>query len=89
MNNYGDINSWTKEYSFVGSMIYGIVIPLNVFANGDLLFVSGFDNQLLIYSKNTETVGAYGLLEAYEACCSNIVYTSSFLSLTRRSHRNT
>ncbi|XP_042009550.1 putative F-box protein At1g32420 [Salvia splendens] len=89
MNNYGDTNSWTKEYTFAGSRIYGLVIPLNVLANGNLLFVSGEDNQLFIYSKSTETIVAYGLLQEYGVFSSNIAfYTPSFVSLTSMGIRN-
>ncbi|XP_047949608.1 putative F-box protein At3g16210 [Salvia hispanica] len=41
MDDYGDDNSWVKVYSIhrleVSPTIYGVVYPLRVFANGDLL----------------------------------------------------
>ncbi|XP_047949585.1 putative F-box protein At1g33530 [Salvia hispanica] len=36
MDTYGDANSWVKAYTV--SDIHGIIFPLKVFANGDLLF---------------------------------------------------
>ncbi|XP_042010582.1 putative F-box protein At3g16210 [Salvia splendens] len=44
MNDYGDDNSWDKVYTIhrfeVSPSICGVVYPLRVFANGDLLFIA-------------------------------------------------
>ena len=55
MDDYGDDESWIKKYTFDQPPdIYGPVFPLKVFANDDLLFA--VQNQLFIYSKNTQAV---------------------------------
>ena len=82
LNNYGDTNSWTKEYSFEGAKIYGLVFPINIFANGDLVFASHINGKLFIYSKNDDTIMQYGLLQQYTYRSVNIVrYTPCFKSL--------
>ncbi|XP_047949586.1 putative F-box protein At1g33530 [Salvia hispanica] len=81
MNTYGDANSWVKAYTV--SDIHGIIFPLKVFANGDLLFSESKDDQLYIYSKNTERYVKNAHLCRYKSYFSNIItYIPSFLSLT-------
>ncbi|XP_042006326.1 F-box protein At3g07870-like [Salvia splendens] len=81
MNTYGDANSWVKAYA-VGDII-GIILPLKVFANGDLLFAKSDDDQLYIYSKKTERHVKNAHLRQYKSYFYNIVtYIPSFLSLT-------
>ncbi|XP_042010605.1 putative F-box protein At1g33530 [Salvia splendens] len=81
MNTYGDTNSWVKAYT-VGD-IHGNIFPLKVFANGDLLFSKSTNDQLYIYSKNTERYVKNAHLRRYKSYFSNIItYIPSFLSLT-------
>ncbi|XP_042044122.1 F-box/kelch-repeat protein At3g06240-like, partial [Salvia splendens] len=55
MNNYGDENSWTREYNFSGmSYMYGFVYPLKILANGDLLFITDVYAKLFLYVKSTK-----------------------------------
>ena len=87
MNDYGDTNSWIREYTLPD--IYGLVSPLSVLANGDLIFRAPSSNKLLIYSKNTKSVVAYSRHQPYQFYSSNITfYTPSFRSLTTMGIQN-
>ncbi|XP_042006554.1 putative F-box protein At3g16210 [Salvia splendens] len=91
MNNYGDDNSWIKEYSFDMPADYSKMRGLKVLVNGELLIaIPGFymctthDRLFFIDPKNTEAPVAYktyGHLE--QNYSSNIAaYTPSLISLT-------
>ncbi|XP_047949612.1 F-box protein At5g18160-like [Salvia hispanica] len=83
LNFYGDKNSWSKEYLF-DNLPHGrgLLYPLKVVANGDLLYAARFNRNLFIYSRNTRTVVTNGRLQGYDLYSSNIsFYTPSFVSL--------
>ncbi|XP_047978359.1 putative F-box protein At1g33530 [Salvia hispanica] len=92
MNNYGDANSWIKEYIFDQQPyisetgrpnILNYVLPLKVLENGDLLFTVNTDKRLFIYTKDADAVETYGLLQRSTFCSfSNIIiYRPTFRSL--------
>lgn len=82
LNFYGDKNSWSKEYT-VDTLPYGggLVYPLKVLANGDLLCAVRFNGNLFIYSKNNITTVTNGRLKGYDYSTNISFYTPSFLSL--------
>ncbi|XP_042010602.1 putative F-box protein At1g33530 [Salvia splendens] len=92
MINYGDANSWVKEYTFdqqpymsesARPNITNYVLPLKVLENGDLLFAVNTDKRLFIYDKRTDGVETFGRLQRSLYCYfPNItIYTPTFLSL--------
>ncbi|XP_042010376.1 F-box protein At5g49610-like isoform X1 [Salvia splendens] len=95
MNNYGDENSWIKEYDFNLPEEFPHVYVLEVLANGDLLFTeagacsfSSWD-QLFIYSKNTGAVGRYVPRYSSLPTSSKLaVFTPSLISLTTMGFQN-
>lgn len=78
MKNYGDENSWVKEYSFTLPFPFH-VCPLSVLANGDLEFAMPFYGVLFIYSKNMDAVMVKWLLQPslfhYNHYSSFVIYT--------------
>ncbi|XP_042010474.1 putative F-box protein At1g32420 [Salvia splendens] len=97
MNNYGDENSWIKEYDFNLSYDFPHMYLLDVLANGDLLFavsLVGYVNpdrdELFIYSKQTGALGKYVTCYSFEQCSSsNIgVFTPSLISLKTMGFQN-
>ncbi|XP_047949595.1 F-box protein At5g49610-like [Salvia hispanica] len=80
MENYGDENSWIKEYTLEN--FCGHFYPL-VSLNGDLIFASiiRHDRQLLVYSKNTEPLVTYRRYPYSRLYSSVNIYTPSFISL--------
>ena len=75
MNNYGDANSWVKEYTFnqkpyIAALPYIVntVLPLRVLKNGDLLFTTNTDVGLFVYSKNMKAVEKFGDLQRSTDC---------------------
>ena len=95
MNNYGDDNSWVQEYTFhllpsIAPRFVGLVFPLKLLDNGDLLLTMDRDrDRLYIYSKNTENVAVSNLLQQFEGSYSYIItYTPSFLSLVATGIQN-
>ncbi|XP_047977025.1 putative F-box protein At1g32420 isoform X2 [Salvia hispanica] len=97
MNNYGDENSWIKEYDFNLPKEIPHMYLLKVLANGDLLFaisVIGYvypdRDELYIYSKNTGALGKYVTNYNFEQwSSSNIgVFTPSLISLKTMGFHN-
>ncbi|XP_047949602.1 F-box protein At3g07870-like [Salvia hispanica] len=83
MNKYGDGNSWVKEYTLcLPPDTGGLICPLKVLDNGDLLLALIFGFRLFIYSKNTKDVKTHALLHQSGSVEYNIAaYTPSFVSL--------
>ncbi|XP_047954272.1 uncharacterized protein LOC125200631 [Salvia hispanica] len=87
MNNYQDSHSWVIEYTIARirvddrTLSYYIILPLKVFAIGDLLFA--IKDQLLIHSKATKVMVPYVPLQRsyYENLHSTFHYTPNFLTL--------
>ena len=85
MNNYGDTESWVREYTFdIRGDIFGLVSPLNVLENGDLVFATSSTNRLFKNSKSTNTIATYGFFRRVHSFYYSSIafYTPSFLSLS-------
>ncbi|XP_047948194.1 F-box protein At5g49610-like [Salvia hispanica] len=83
MENYGNENSWIKEYTLNNFCnLYGHFYPL-VSLNDDLIFASigRYDRHLLVYSRNTKPP-VKNRRFPYSCLYSNVViYTPSLISL--------
>ncbi|XP_047947246.1 uncharacterized protein LOC125193492 isoform X3 [Salvia hispanica] len=93
MNNYGDENSWIKEYDFNLPKKFTHMYVLEILANGNLFAdtsacsLSSWD-QLFIYSKNTG-LGRYVTSYSSKHTSSKLaVFTPSLISLTAMGFHN-
>ncbi|XP_047949596.1 F-box protein At5g49610-like [Salvia hispanica] len=87
MENYGDENSWIKEYTL--DNLGGLFYPL-VSLNDDLIIASNNrDNrELFIYSKTTETHVTHRRFPYSCLYSSVVIYTPSFISFETMGIRN-
>ncbi|KAH6759416.1 hypothetical protein C2S51_019651 [Perilla frutescens var. frutescens] len=82
MKRYGDEKSWTKEYVIRKKKLSGLVCPIKVFKNGDVLMALDVSSRLLYFSNRTQTirkVDVFGLNSKF--CIRAISYSPSLLPL--------
>lgn len=61
---------------------YGVLCPIKVFKNGDVLISKEGRSRLLCYFNNTKMVGETDLVELYDFDCTSVVsYTPSLIAL--------
>ncbi|KAL7111025.1 hypothetical protein ACP275_05G062300 [Erythranthe tilingii] len=98
MKDYGDEKSWTKEFVltkipdfFVDHDEYWTIYPIKVFNDGDIL-MAWHDLRTYYYSNKTKVITEFDFFEVerddlelpeLEDGMSAVLYTPSFLSLTR------
>ncbi|XP_047946106.1 F-box protein At3g07870-like [Salvia hispanica] len=79
MKDYGDENSWVKEYTFTHDQREKRVRPLKILANGDLVFATICETWLFIYSKSTDSTVEHSILRRPYYCShtysSFVIYT--------------